>query len=92
MQPGFLGLHGPRLEQKNAGDDLQAVGDAVLHLLQQHLLLPEQLVLFALGVARSVTSSIASSSAESGVGFVEHLARIQQHTRRPTDGNSCSTS
>ena len=34
--PRFLRLHGSRLEHENARDDLQAIGDAVLHLLKQH--------------------------------------------------------
>jgi hypothetical protein len=31
-----------RLQQKNAGDDLQAVGNPVLHFLQEYFLLPQQ--------------------------------------------------
>jgi len=42
LQPRFLRLDGSRLDQQDAGDDLQAVGDAVLHLLQQHVLFPQQ--------------------------------------------------
>jgi hypothetical protein len=38
----LLGGDGAGLEQQDAGDDLEAVGDAMLHLLQQHLLLPQQ--------------------------------------------------
>ena len=51
MAASLLRLHGPGFEQKNAGDDLKTVGNAVLHLLQQHLLSLKQLVLFALSLA-----------------------------------------
>ena len=43
VQPGLVGLDRAGLQQQDAGDDLQAVGDAVLHLLQQRLLLGQQL-------------------------------------------------
>jgi len=42
VQANLLGLHGPRLEKKNAGDNLKAIGDAMLHLLQQNFLLSKQ--------------------------------------------------
>ncbi len=42
---GFFGLHRAGLQQENAGDDLQAVGDPVLHLLHQHFPLAQQAVL-----------------------------------------------
>ncbi len=41
---GFLRCHGTCLEQQDAGDDLQAVGYAMLHFLQQDLLLAEQVL------------------------------------------------
>src|SRR5688572_26168521 len=34
VQSRFLRLHGAGLQQEDAGDDLQAVGNAVLHLFQ----------------------------------------------------------
>ena len=43
MPPRFLGLHRSRFERQDAGNDLQAVGDAVLHLLQQRLFLLQQI-------------------------------------------------
>ena len=49
MLAGFLGGHGARLEHQDAGDDLQAVDDAVLHLGQQHFLLLEKIVGAKLG-------------------------------------------
>ena len=41
---GFLGGDRAGLEQQDAGDDLEAVGDAVLHLAKQGLVLGEQLL------------------------------------------------
>ena len=40
----FLGGHSSGLEHENAGDDLKAIQNAVLHLFQQHLFLPQQIV------------------------------------------------
>ena len=91
--PRLLRLHGPRFEHENARDDLQAIGDAVLHLLKQHLLLPQQLILFALRVAPLVMSSIASSSrVESGFSSSNTWRALSSMVRRPMVGNSCSTS
>ena len=39
VHPRLLRLHCSSLEEKNACDDLQAVCNAMLHLLQQHFLL-----------------------------------------------------
>ena len=39
-----------RFQQKNTGDDVQAVGDPVLNFLQQHFLLAQQL----LGLAQEI--------------------------------------
>ncbi len=47
VQPYFLGLHSARFEQKNAGDDLKAVSDPMLHLLQQNFPLSEEILLFS---------------------------------------------
>jgi hypothetical protein len=51
VQANLLGLHGPRLEKKNASDNLKAVGDAMLHFLQQDFLLAKQIVFFPLSTA-----------------------------------------
>ena len=45
MAARLLGLDPPRALHQHAGDDLQAVGDAVLKLLQQDRLLAQQIVL-----------------------------------------------
>ena len=42
MQPRLFRLHRPRLEEKDGRDDLQAVRNTMLHLLQQHFLLMQQ--------------------------------------------------
>ena len=44
MQAGFRRLNDPRLHQQNAGDDLEAVGDAVAHLRKQRVSLREELL------------------------------------------------
>src|ERR1700722_15076652 len=41
----------PRFERKDAGDDLQAVADAMLYLLQQRFLLLQQIAYLPFGVA-----------------------------------------
>ena len=43
----LLRSDGLRFEQQDVGDDLQAVVDAMLRLLQQKLLLPQQVLLLA---------------------------------------------
>jgi hypothetical protein len=39
VHPRFLRLHRSSFEEKNACDDLQAICNAMLYLLQQHFLL-----------------------------------------------------
>ena len=46
---------------EHGGDDLKAVGDPVLELLQQDLLLAHEIVLDLLGEAAAVTSATAST-------------------------------
>ena len=48
MKTRLLGLHRLRLQQNDARDDLQAVGNPVLQFFQQHVFLSQQLVLVAL--------------------------------------------
>ena len=45
MQAGFFGLNAPRALHQHACYDLQTVGDAVLKLLQQDMLLANEIVL-----------------------------------------------
>ena len=79
LQPRLLRLDGSRLDEKDAGDDLQAVGDAVLHLLQQHLLFPHQL--FEPPLDATAVSNILERQQDGAVGalFVKYLANVQQH-------------
>ena len=53
----FLGGDRPSLQQQYAGDDLQAVGDPVLHFAKQHILLAQQIF----GAAREAPPSPARS-------------------------------
>src|SRR6516162_9194701 len=43
MQSEGSRLHGPGLEREDACDDLEAVGDTVLHLLEQNIFVLQQL-------------------------------------------------
>jgi hypothetical protein len=47
MQARFLRGDGACLYHQDAGDNLKTIGDTVLHLLEQHVLLPEQLLRLA---------------------------------------------
>ena len=79
MQPRLRRLHGARLHQQDAGDNLQAVGDAVLQFLEQHPLLPQQLFLLAL--ERALRGDIRDAEQDGPVGAfpVEQLAGIEAH-------------
>ena len=83
LQPRFLRLDGSRLDQQDTGDDLQAVGDAVLHLLQQHVLFPQQFL--DLPLDRAPRSDVLECQQDRTVGpfLVEDLARVQQHDAVP---------
>ena len=85
MPPRLLRLHGARLEQEDTGDDLQAVGDAVPHLLEQHLLLAQQIVLLAFGGASPGDILHRQQQRGARIGLVEHLTRIEQQCAA-TDG------
>ena len=84
LQARFLRLHGARLDEKDAGDDLQAVGDAMLHLLQQQVFFLHQLLHLPFHLAPA--SDVLERQQNGGVRsrLVEHLARIQQHVA-PSD-------
>src|SRR5680860_197476 len=79
VQPSLLGLHRPGLEQKNAGDDLKTVSDAVLHLLKQNFLLLKQLVLFAISLAAPRHVLYRQQDGGDRTIFVKHPAGIEQH-------------
>jgi hypothetical protein len=48
MSARFERRHSAGFDEENAGDDLKAIGDAMLHLLQQQILLTHQLIALAL--------------------------------------------
>src|SRR4029078_585118 len=79
MMASLFRLYGPRLEQENAGDDLKAVSDAVLHLLKQNLRLLKQVVLFALGLSAPRHVLYRQKYGRRRTIFVEHAAGIKQH-------------
>jgi hypothetical protein len=79
METRLFRLHGPRLEQKNAGDNLKAIGDAVLHFLEQNLLGLKQIVLFSIGLA---TTSHVLHCQQNGAGrtiLIKYSAGVEQH-------------
>jgi hypothetical protein len=67
------------LQQENAGDDLQAIGDAMLHLLQQQLLLTHKLRQFPLH--RAPLADVLDGQQQGRVRFAlgENRPRIEQH-------------
>jgi len=52
MRAGLFGLNLSSALQKNARDDLQAIGHPMLNLLQEYRLVPQQVVLHLLGNPR----------------------------------------
>ena len=71
-------------KQKNARDNLEAVVDAVIHLFEKKILLPQQLVLLALQGASLGDIFDRQQQARAAVAVVEYLSSIQQHCA-PTD-------
>jgi hypothetical protein len=72
-------LHRPRLHQDDAGNDLQAIGDPMLQFLEQHVLLPEQLLLFALQGAPLGDVLYTEQNGRIGPSLIEHLPCVQAH-------------
>ena len=79
MHPRLFRQDRSRLQQQDAGDDLQAVGDAMLHFLQQDFLLPQQLFHRALGrpLFRDVLDRQQDEAAD--LVLLKHGAGIEQH-------------
>jgi hypothetical protein len=48
MTPRFFRFHGPRFHHNDACDNLEAIGDTMLKLFKQYVLLPQEIILFAL--------------------------------------------
>ncbi len=79
MSAGLFRIDPLRLQQDDACDDLQAVGNSVLQFLEQHVLLSQQFVLFALQDALRGDILHAEQNGRAGAAFVEHLAGVQAH-------------
>jgi hypothetical protein len=85
MQPRLLRLHRPRLEQKYARDDLQAVCNTMLHLLQQRFLLLQQPSDLTFGGTPIGDIFECQKNEIAGVSLIEYFPRIQEH--RPSSDN-----
>lgn len=48
VDPDFRRRDRARLHEKDAGNNRQGIGDAMLQLVEQQILLPQQLIAFAL--------------------------------------------
>ena len=48
MTPRFFQFHGPRFHHNDACDNLETIGDTMLKLFKQYVLLPQEIILFAL--------------------------------------------
>ena len=79
MQARVFRLHRARFHQNDAGDDLQAIGDAVLQFLEQNVLLPQQLVFLALQDTPRRDVLHAEQNSRAGAALVEYLPGIQAH-------------
>ena len=86
MQAGLLRLHGPSLEQKDAGDDLQAVGNAMLHLLQQRLLLLQQFRDRPFRGAPVGDIFDRQQNELVSIPLIEHLTGVQEHRASSDNG------
>src|ERR1700733_12361323 len=87
MTSGFLGIDRLRLQQNNAGDNLEAVGYAVLDFVQQDILLPQQFILFMLqGALSGDILDAEQDDIRVRASLVEHLAGIQEHCTGPDIG------
>ena len=75
----LLRLDRPRFQKENAGDDLEAVVDPMMHLLEQEVLLAQQLVLLAFQPAPRRHVLDRHQQARAVVALIEHLPRVQQH-------------
>ena len=89
MQPRFFRLHRARLEQKDARDDLQAVCNTMLHLLQQRFLLLQQLRDLTFGGTPIGDIFECQENEIAGVSLIEYLPRIQEH-QTPSDNGKVS--
>src|SRR5665213_1378399 len=79
LQPRLFRLDGPRLDEKDAGDDLQAVGDTVLQFFQQHVLFLHQFLYLLLYGAAVGNILEGQQHGAVGVLLVEYLSDVEQH-------------
>src|ERR1700746_3122025 len=86
MQPRFFRLHRPRLEEKDARDDLQAVCNTSLHFLQQRFLLLQQLSDLTFGGTPIGDIFECQKNEIAGVSLIEYLSRIQEHRSTSDNG------
>ncbi len=79
LQSCLFRLNRARLDQENAGYDLQAIGDTVLHFLEQHVFFPQEFLYLRLN--GTPAGNVLECQKHGGVGLVliEDLARIQEH-------------
>src|SRR4249920_4123443 len=89
LQSCLFRLDSARLDQENAGYDLQAIGDAVLYFLEQHVLFPQKFLHLRLN--GTPDRNVLECQKHGGVGLVliEDLTRIQEHDA-PTDRRKLS--
>jgi hypothetical protein len=79
VQPGFFRLHGPRLKEQDACNDLQAVGDPVLQFQQQDVLLLEKFRHLPLDAAPRGHILDAQKDQCGSAALLNHLTGLQQH-------------
>ena len=87
VHPRLLRLHRACLEEKDACDDLQAVRNAMLHLLQQHFLLSQKLRCLPFGGAPLGDIFDGQESAVlASIALTDRLPRIQEHCAASNSG------
>jgi len=90
MATGFFRLHCSCLQHDDAGDNLKTVGDTMFQLLQEHLFLTYQIILFVFEDA--FVGNVLNAKQDCGVRTLETLRAFRSVVRRPMLGKSCSTS
>ena len=79
VHPRLLRLHRACLEEKDACDDLQAVCNAMLHLLQQHFLLSQKLRRLPFDGTPLGDIFDGQENELASIALTDHLPRIQEH-------------
>ena len=86
MQSRLFRLHRLRLEEKDASDNLQAVCNTMLDLLQQHFLLPQQLSYLTFGGTPIGDIFECQENEIAMVSLIEYFPRIQKHRASSDNG------